>query len=100
MRADVGDSLVVKGATNGDPDQRGIITECAHGRRHAALHGSLARTGHLALVYGTRSLSVSGVGTPWQIRDWCGRLSMFRRDRIDCSRPTRVRAHATDMLAH
>ena len=32
MRADVGDSLVVKGATNGDPDQRGIITECAHGR--------------------------------------------------------------------
>ncbi len=50
MRADVGDSLVVKGATNGDPDQRGIITECAHGRRHAALHGSLARTGHQALV--------------------------------------------------
>jgi len=28
--------LVVKGATSGDPDQRGIITECAHGRRHAA----------------------------------------------------------------
>lgn len=51
MRADVGDSLVVKGATNGDPDQRGIITECAHGRRHAALHGSLARTGHQALVF-------------------------------------------------
>jgi len=49
MRADVGDSLVVKGATNGDPDQRGIITECAHGRRHARLHGSLARTGHQAL---------------------------------------------------
>lgn len=39
MRADVGDSLVVKGATNGDPDQRGIITECAHGRRHARLRG-------------------------------------------------------------
>ena len=51
MRADVGDSLVVKGATNGDPDRRGIITECAHGRRHAALHGSLARTGHQALVF-------------------------------------------------
>jgi hypothetical protein len=51
MRADVGDSLVVKDATNGDPDQRGIITECAHGRRHAALHGSLARTGHQALVF-------------------------------------------------
>jgi Domain of unknown function (DUF1918) len=51
MRADVGDSLVVKGATNGDPDQRGNITECAHGRRHARLHGSLARTGHQALAF-------------------------------------------------
>jgi rhodanese-related sulfurtransferase len=56
MRADVGDSLVVKGATNGDPDQRGIITECAHGRRHAALHGSLARTGHQALEASRKAL--------------------------------------------
>jgi hypothetical protein len=51
MRADVGDSLVVKDATNGDPDQCGIITERAHGRRHARPHGSLARTGHQALAF-------------------------------------------------
>jgi len=94
MRADVGDSLVVKGATNGDPDQRGIITECAHGRRHARLHGSLARTGHQALAFPgpTRSSSrphssrrpTSGHGHGWCHRRRFSPATRANESAVDC----------------
>jgi Domain of unknown function (DUF1918) len=51
MKANVGDWLVFKGRTNGQPEQRGIVTE-VHGTEGSAPYMvRWLETGHEALVF-------------------------------------------------